>query len=338
MLAEQILPPPVQLKELLASYPKLNEENPSSWFVWSDNPEIKPKSSTAYICHAEMRNAYAGYDYLVTAVPKADALSLSYLRMLIHGPFKAFSDLISLVRINKDQYYLQCSNLKRWPAPVLYNFCIASRTPIEFPGQLAAWEQLKAEGYPEVLSFLLSHSAGGGKFKYARMFPQHGHYWFDPASDWKNIIGGRVDVSGPSYHELPGAVTPSNQIWGKADDYIVIKSLDDEKAAEHFGFKRPPKKPERRREDPQLEKYKKIYWAPNGLPQLEPGAVQAHMNNLVQQIQADQAVAQNGWNNAEWNPQPPQPVHPAINVIHDEGEIHDYFDDFPDFHDEDDDD
>lgn len=314
-MADTNIPPALQLKELIESYPTLTPESPSSWFVWSDTPGTPPKSYSALICHADMRYTHTGYDHLVTAVPKNGKISLKYIRMLIHGPFRAFSDLISLVS-TKDGYYLQCDELKKWPANVLFNFCIASRAPIEFGYQINGWEELLGQGYPEVLAFLLSHSMKGEKFNYGRRFPDHGHYWFDPSSDWRRIIDGTPDLTGLNYHDFPNAVTPTNAIWGKSQDFQVVQKLDNIKAAEYFGFKFPPK----------LEKTKINTIRPSGDMMwkhqwVDPGgqganaemvAAQNHMNQILQMNQAAGLPGNqvNGaWAPPAWDqPAVPEPV------------------------------
>lgn len=275
-MAETNIPPALQLKELLASYPLLSDMSPSSWFVWSDNPALKPLSHLVRVCHADMRYHPAGYDYLVTAVPRADKVSLAYLRMLIHGPFKAFSDLIELVRL-KNIYYLQCNDLNKWPAPVLFNFCIASRVPIEFQNQLDGWTKLREEGYPEVLAFLLSHSVGGDDFKNERDFPMNGHDWFDPSADWKRIIDGSPDLSACNYSQAPGNITPSNVIWGKSEVPCIIRKLNNLKAAEHFGFKFPSK-PSKPQLKPFDLTYKNLAWDHDAMGVVQ--AAQAHLGQV----------------------------------------------------------
>lgn len=287
-----------------------------------------------------------GYDYLVTAVINPDKLTLKYLRMIIHGPFKAFSDLISLVRV-KDNYYIQCSELDKWPANVLFNFCIATRTPWEFPKQIEGWSTLCEAGYPEMLAFLLSHSMGGKPFKIKRQFPDSGHHWFDPASDWHNILNGTPDLTCESYHKSPTSCTPSNVIWGKSKDHEVILDLDDEKAAEHFGFvKPPPPKPRTRRTSPDKMMFDKQAYAGNWDIEAQPvGAMAAP--NQAQIQQAMEHLAQFNavqFGNAQ-PPQAPQPIQPwpdevqaapaLVNIVHDpDNQPEPDFDDFPDFEDD----
>lgn len=315
----------------------MSDDAPSSWFVWSNNPELKPKSYTLQVCHADMRYTPKGYDYLVTGVPKVDKVSLAYLRMLIHGPFKSVSDLISLVKV-KDQFYLQCSDLEKWPAPLIFNFCVASRAPIEFENQLNHWWALVQEGYPEVLGFLLSHSCGGKNFKYERTFPESGHHWFDPQSDWKRIMEGNPDLTGYRYDKYPASVTPSNVIWGVSEDYKIISKLDNLKAAEYFDFKFPPPRPKVKPRDPNEIKWKNAYWDPEAIPPvgLAPGAMQAAMNQL-NQIQMQHAP-DGAWaqvhNAIHDEVAVAQPVAPPQPFVHHDDDFPEH-DDFPDFHDED---
>jgi hypothetical protein len=283
-----------------------------------------------------MRFTPKGYDFLVTAVPNSDKVSLAYLRMLIHGPFKSVSDLISLVRV-KDQYYLQCSDLEKWPAPLIFNFCVASRAPIEFEDQLDHWWSLVKEGYPEMLGFLLSHSCGGNNFKWERTFPESGHHWFDPQSDWKRIMDGNPDLTGYRYDKYPASVTPSNVIWGVSEDYKIISKLDNVKAAEYFDFKFPPPRPKVK---PREQVGMKLHWDMEAAPVgLAPGAVQAAMNPL-NQIQMQHNAPNGAWaqvHNAIHDEVAglAQPVaQPQPFFLHDEDDFPEH-DDFPDFHDED---
>lgn len=291
-----------------------------------------------------MRYTPKGYNYLVTAVPKSDHVSLSYLRMLIHGPFKGVSDLIHLVK-TKEGYYLQCSDLEKWPSAVLFNFCMASRVPIEFQNQLDGWVDVMDEGYPEVLAFLLSHSTEGKKFKAYRSYPEHGHHWFDPSSDWRRIIEGRPDLSGLNYGNYPTSVTPSNSIWGKTYDYDVVRKMDNVKAAEFYGWKHPPKKEKPKFPD-DLKMKKNMYWdiegggQPIGLQANQYAAAINHLNQIHLQAAPNGAWAQVAQAIHDEMPQPPQPaiVAPPNWILEDDvAEAPDDepdFDEYPDFDEE----
>lgn len=321
-MADDFNPPEAALKQVLSSYPYLTETNPSSWCVWSDSPYLPPLFKLQQVCHADMRWHKIGYDHLVTAFPKTDKLSLKYIRMLISGPFRAFSDTISLKKL-KDQYFLQVDQLDKWPANVLFNFCIASRGPIEFEHLLKYWNQLIWDGYPDVLAFLLSYSTDGQAFKKERKFPQNNHFFIDPASNWRHVLNGTPNMDVKSYKEGPHGITPSNSIWGVSADWYKVSSLSNDKVAEYFDIKqiKKPVKVEQKLND-QVAKgaalYKQIM-----AQQAQGIDIQAIPNNLIfnnpmlgaappQPLHAQDNAVNHPWVNhiagvPQWNEQPPQP-------------------------------
>jgi hypothetical protein len=258
-IKEEMLPDDVivqqNLPKLFKTYPNLNLHHPSSWFVWNAEGKVLPRLTE--ICHAKMCTDGAGWDDLITAVPKSDPVSIAYLRMLINGPFKSFSDLIALKHVShkskiKDMekdaivvktvrnYYLHCANLCDWPANVLYNFCIASRIPIEKPEYLDPWSKGVEIGFDPVLAFLLTWSANGKDFVDPRPFPWMGHLWIDPSADWKRVLSGDMTKMSGSFKEHPTAATPSNCIWGNSKEYKKIMHMSAEKVSALFGLKIEP--------------------------------------------------------------------------------------------------
>lgn len=220
---------------MVASYPDLDYETPSSWFAWGGDKHVQ---HTGAICHAKMRYDGYGYDNLITAVPKSDELSLEYLRMLIRGPFSSMSDLIKLERVGI-HYYLHLMLLGKWPANVLMNFCIASRIPIEFHYLLSPWAVRCEKGFDPTLAFLLTSSYGAkqdnSQFRY-RSFDiyRSGHMWLDPSSNWMNILNGTFqDVSKP-FKTHPQDSCPTNIIWGHCKDHIKLKDMTDEEIAAFY--------------------------------------------------------------------------------------------------------
>lgn len=185
------------------------------------------------VCHAELKYLDPGFDNLVTAVPKTDEVSLAYLQMLINGPFKAFSDLIGLHKLG-DNYYILCSTLGKWPANVLYNFCIATRVPIEYPAYLPYWKELVDKGFNPALAFLLSYSVRGEPKLKHRVFPAAHHLWLDPSSDWNNILNGEMSNMTPAFKEYPKGCEPCNVIWGTSKDYTQISMMSAEEVCEYF--------------------------------------------------------------------------------------------------------
>ena len=223
------------LSVMIASYPDLNNKRPSSWFVWNDEGKIKIDINC--VCHANLLYYDLGWDNLITAIPKSDDVSLAYQRMLIYGPFKAFSDLISLKKID-DNYYSHVTSLEDWPANVLFNYCIATRVPIEHAHLLKFWDLKVKEGFNPVLAFLLSASNGGKEFLNSRTFPVMGHYWHDIATDWLRIIQGNMSLQYLSkpFKTDPKQCTPSNCIWGYSDSYKKFKLLTDKEISEELGL------------------------------------------------------------------------------------------------------
>lgn len=287
-----------------------------------------------------MRFHVPGFDHLVTAFPKSDIASITYIRMLIHGPFRAFSDLITLKRASGEDYYLRVSHLERWPANVLFNFCIASRVPIEFPHLFDHWGELIGAGYPEVFAFLLSYTTDGSAFKSKRKFPNNNHFWFDPAADWLRILEGTPDMSAAPFKSVPLAILPTNTIWGRAETCRKLESMSDEDAAEYFGvtIRRPA--PVKKAKPSTFLKNNFFEPPPPGFQGIDigndpaPAAMAAHFAQIIQ-AQQNQAAAQGVpvFNQIQLQ-QPPQPPNWEIDLDDDNDdnypEIDDDFEEFED--------
>lgn len=204
------------------------------------------------ICHAQMCYDGEGWNDMITAVPKHDELSLEYLRMLVRGPFRSMSDLIKIDRI-KDNYYLHLMSLDKWPANVLMNFCIASRTPIEFDFLLSNWAKRCEAGFEPTLAFLLTYSYGydpySKKQHTGRSFNMHrsGHMWLDPASKWSNILNGLFEGASKPFKTHPQSSRPTNIIWGHCADYTALQKMTDDEIAAFYTqpvqILEPPPKP-----------------------------------------------------------------------------------------------
>lgn len=218
------------LPALFQTYPKLNQSTPSSWIVWKNDGEVKQRYSA--ICHASMATDGPGWDELITAVPQSNSISLGYQRMLINGPFRAFSDLISLSK-SEDFYYLHCSKLDKWPANVLFNYCIATRLPIEWNHYLPLFNELVEKGFDQTLAFLLSY-ATRGKGETEWNFPFHGHMWLDAASDWTRVLSGDMTKLSTSFKERPQGCRPCNAIWGHSEAHNEFRGKTFEEVAEFF--------------------------------------------------------------------------------------------------------
>jgi hypothetical protein len=302
------------LPQLFQTYPRLTASSPSAWFMWSDDGK-KNKFQHATICHGNMSYEEPGYDHLVTAVPKSDELDLAYQRMIINGPFKSLSDLISLEQVD-NRWYIRCSNLAKWPANALYNYCIATRLPIEFGQMLPRWAELTEKGYNSTLAFLLSYSTNGKAWdkENGRSWPSNGHLWLDPSSNWARIIQGDMKDVSTSFKEDPKATRPCNVIWGTSKNYDKFSWLTDEEISAFFEL--PIEVPE----PPP---------APKKKAQVDKLLAQQHLQNLALQIHNQAPLAQP--NQLQGNPLQPHPGwgNPAawdvpqhvLNIVHDEIQV-----------------
>ncbi len=208
----------------------------SNWFQWKNNAETAEDVSDHFNrpCHAEMLYSYPGWTDLITAVDKTDEASLAYQKMLIYGPFKGFSDQITLHQVGKE-YFVHCSGLDVWPANVIYNYCIATRVPREHSIYLPHFMKLVEKGYDPTLAFLLSWSTYG-KGRSHRTFPSLSHYWHDVTSDWSSIISGTFTKPSVSFFKNPTQCIPSNSIWGIDPGIRRLNGKSDEQIAKMFNM------------------------------------------------------------------------------------------------------
>ena len=193
-------------------------ERPSSWGTFGDGfSDVIIRLNV--VCHAMMSYTPKGADTLLTACPKRDKLSLDYINWLIRGPFRSYQDKISLEKHGKD-YIIRCANLGEWPANILFNFCVATRVPIEHRAILERWGKLVDAGCDENLAGALSWYAVtdldtklGSMVDY---YNRSNHFWYDRPAKLENIVYGLFESSkvSVSFKLKPNAVAPSNVIWG----------------------------------------------------------------------------------------------------------------------------
>lgn len=315
------------LDQLVKTYPALSVHMPSSWFVYNNDGKFKLRLNQA--CHAYMVEDGVGWDDLITAVPVQDEIAIAYLRMLISGPFKAFSDLIALknhttivydVETDKETVtshsYLHITSLEDWPANVLYNFCIATRVPTEHEVLLPEWFRLVKLGYNPTLAFLLSYSTNGKPYHGNRSFLSKGHYWHDQMASWARIIKGDMVAMSKPFKTNPTQSRPTNKIWGvDTDQRQAFAKMTDEAIAGVFGLPieppaaDPPLKPATRPR-------KKPMFYGNDIGQFinnEPPVAMPNWHGLQQVLNAEpmNPLAEVAFNpiDMQWHPHP----HPAGN-------------------------
>lgn len=225
-------------KDFFKSYPATTKSNPSSYFIKKEDGTYEMHLTE--ICHASMTSPHmtGSAVEMVTACPMASEVDLMYLRMLVNGPYRAFSDNIEIKK-SGDFYYLHITNLDKFPANVLYNFNIATRLPIEFPDYLKRFPKLLAKGYNPTLAFLLSwmdyqHSAS--------RYWHSEHLWFDTSSNWKSILEGNPSGFSAPFGLSRSGCRPANKIWGYApDEAKKIDKMSEEAIVEYFGMSIKPK-------------------------------------------------------------------------------------------------
>jgi hypothetical protein len=247
-------------EQLVKTYPQLSKASPCSWFVFTDDLAKAEHHWTA-ICHAQMQYHKPGcYDQIITSIPMSEPLDLSYITFLIDGPFRAFRDRISLESIEVDgeqKYYVRCTKLDTWPSNVIYNFCIATRVPVEYPYMLPFWDKLSAAGVDETLAWLIACriSYGGNVYdvdglklpegdpwgwKLHQIHCPSGHFWIDPTSAWKPILFGEplVKQFSENYKKNPRSCRPTNKIWGsiKQTEGQALIGKTVKELSDFFGF------------------------------------------------------------------------------------------------------
>lgn len=272
------------LKVLFESYTSINVDKgqPSSYMLVRDEPAYV-KTYCLVACHAGMKNVDPNvFDRLVTAVPKAAKNDLAYLSMLINGPFRCISDLIHLIQdAETGLWYLECTDLDKWPADVLYNFCIASRVSIEWPHLLDYWASLVTLGYDPTLAFLISQSNSGKEFAGERAWDFDHHMWFDASSDWRLILKGDPATIAPSFKSSPPSCIPCNRIWGSSADYIKLLTATDKEIAQFFDMEPVVPAPPLPKPELKLNQVNPHWAAVNGVQ------VQEVINNIWVQLHGE---------------------------------------------------
>lgn len=235
-------PSPDLLDKLVGSYPDLDPANPSSYILISTDRR-KAKPHLAEICAASLRSQDQKlYDEMLLACPKRDEQSLAYINWLINHPFKQFKDIITLNQHGVRQaegdaeacfeYYIHVLDLDKFPANAFYNFCIATRAPIEFEATLNMWSKLIGLGLTPGLANIIAGLAAVklDDYRYVEpsldtnlemVGPQHiGHWWLNSSSSWEQVLAGNMTGLTESY-KAGGQCTPAADIWGFQKSHLT---------------------------------------------------------------------------------------------------------------------
>lgn len=204
------------IEQLVNTYPKLCGTEPTSYIIQNFDGS-KYYKGLLEVCHASLRYPdKTGFEELITATPNG----ISYIKALIDGPFHQWKEYIELVQLtDTEYYYLHIKNLDLIPSKVVYNLCIASRAPIEFPAVVSRWDDLIKGGiHPSVALCVSARELRDNKMTQINA-PYSGHWWFQSDHDWRTIIQGTPTKlkDCPSFSASPYSSAPTNCIWGKGD-------------------------------------------------------------------------------------------------------------------------
>lgn len=112
-------------------------------------------------CHYKMQVSYhartTGADVLITSYPiYEEEPDIAFFNFMKNVLYKDYADSIHLEYEPKSKRpYIKVTNLEKWPANVLYNFAICSRTPHEHKKARQLWWIFVQEGVHPGLAFAL---------------------------------------------------------------------------------------------------------------------------------------------------------------------------------------
>lgn len=232
----------------------------SSWVVFTNDYQ-KFEDHHRQVCHMGVRNEEPGYDQLITAAPY-HSIGWRYYQWLSDGPFRAFSDKISLSFLesgNVDTAYLRLTELGVWPANILYNFVIAARAPIEHQYMINRWTKFVDVGMDKSLAWLVASKIGPNQIVQEPIEPElkagdveglwsfkpplhhnwNRHDWLCTTSDWNRVINGDFDMSKVTHHSYkdnPIMCTPCDVIWGciSGEEFEPMMDKTMEELHEYF--------------------------------------------------------------------------------------------------------
>lgn len=223
------------IEKLVGSYGSIGPEHPTSYILIPGDPKHKPDVELLHICHSRLPQAVPNiHQEALLAAPKSDELSKSYLQWLIDGPFRLFSDHITIKETDNGQIYIHVCGLDDFPANGFMNFCIASRAPIEFRPTLELWSNLIELGVKPNLAMCLAGLSTvpnkittlDTKLKCVGP-PSWGHWWFDTTMDWTRLLIGQPTNLSSSFKQYPSGCLPTNRIWGVGSADTVLKRFSD---------------------------------------------------------------------------------------------------------------
>lgn len=190
--------------------------NPCSFGLIKDDDDASIRFAA---CHQPVSHALNGknakVNQIITSYPKQSEIDVSWFDCLIRYPFKKIADKVSLEETNTGKLYVHIRDVKKIPKQVVYNFCIATRVPVEWGHYyFKEWSALGQAGVNPMLAFLLSSS----RLDTSKTDPldwvlkkRVGYGWhfpFENRSCWFKIITGEYEITRST------SCIPCNEIWG----------------------------------------------------------------------------------------------------------------------------
>lgn len=189
-------------------------------------------------CHSSVQLSYTKYNNLVTSLPNSTPIDLAYYQMLLDIPFKNFTNHFSIEKTEDGHYYALVRDIPKIPPQVLYNFVIATRTPVEWSFYwFEKWSKLCKAGVNPMLAFILSTNKLSGTkgndplvWTFKDRSGSDWHFWFDKNVDWSNLLTASVTL-----HTY--GCTPCNTIWGSNNYewFTSQKGLTVQQISDKFG-------------------------------------------------------------------------------------------------------
>jgi len=191
-----------------------------SYVLFNDDQSVYKEYLEAR-CHDRVKYHIGAFTRVVTSFPKSGPIDLAYLKMLCSGPFNQISDKVTLV-YDESQVFIHITDANLIPSQLLYNFLIATRTPLEHSHfYFKNWYKMARRGIDPCLAFILSthildtSNSDPDKWVFKGLKGDWHHFWMDANSNWLNVICGKADFN-------PRArCVPCNSIWGEATSAII---------------------------------------------------------------------------------------------------------------------
>lgn len=181
------------------------------------------------ICHMGM--TYGGwsvpvpegvFDQLITSYNAVDVHWFTFFDFLVTYPFKQWANIIHLEQTSEGQYYIRVSDLSAIPNDVLYNFCIFTRVPWEFPRETKVWEGHVKTGMHPCFAFAVCRANPKDSVIAVFLAGNSNHWPIDMMVNLERFVQC-TPVSRNIPYKTSNHCIPCNVMWGSTS--LHLKSL-----------------------------------------------------------------------------------------------------------------